>query len=197
MMDLITLVERATQGDAAALGVLGLMARRRRSGRSCAGSSYSLDSRPAGTGRSRRCVGGRTRPCPQHLRDPDISRRLQGYADGTASGTRDEAILPLLSRRGLRAKAVASLHLHDVACGHGSLLTARRSGRCCRTSLSRPWAHRHGPVRKRSPVLATPCGCDWSFSATPAGWRRPPRALPIWMCRASWRSSTLKSPFST
>jgi integrase/recombinase XerC len=59
---------------------------------------------------------------PQHLSDTDISRMLQCCANGTASGTRDYAILLLLSRLGLRAKEVASLQLHDVDWANGSLL---------------------------------------------------------------------------
>jgi site-specific recombinase XerD len=56
------------------------------------------------------------------LSDTDISRMLQCCANGTASGTRDYAILLLLSRLGLRAKEVASLQLHDVDWANGSLL---------------------------------------------------------------------------
>jgi site-specific recombinase XerD len=59
---------------------------------------------------------------PQHLSDTDLSQMLQCCADGTASGTRNYAILLLLSRLGLRAQEVASLQLHDVDWANGSLL---------------------------------------------------------------------------
>jgi site-specific recombinase XerD len=59
---------------------------------------------------------------PQHLSDADISQVLTCCADGTASGTRNSAILLRLSRLGLRAKEVASLQLSDVDWIHGSLL---------------------------------------------------------------------------
>jgi integrase/recombinase XerD len=59
---------------------------------------------------------------PQHLSDTDINQMLQCCADGTASGTRDYAILLLLSRLGLRAKEVTNLQLHDVDWVHGHLL---------------------------------------------------------------------------
>jgi site-specific recombinase XerD len=59
---------------------------------------------------------------PQHLSDTDIGQMLQCCADGTASGTRNYAILLLLSRLGLRAKEVANLQLHDVDGVNGSLL---------------------------------------------------------------------------
>jgi integrase len=59
---------------------------------------------------------------PQPLSDTDIDQMLQCCADGTASGTRNYAILLLLSRLGLGAKEVANLQLHDVDWVHGSLL---------------------------------------------------------------------------
>jgi site-specific recombinase XerD len=59
---------------------------------------------------------------PQHLTETDIIRLLTCCADGTARGTRNSAILLLLSRLGLRAKEVASLQLSDVDWVHGSLL---------------------------------------------------------------------------
>jgi site-specific recombinase XerD len=59
---------------------------------------------------------------PQHLSDTNISQMLQCCGDGTASGTRNYAILLLLSRLGLRAKEVANLQLYDVDWVHGSLL---------------------------------------------------------------------------
>jgi integrase/recombinase XerD len=59
---------------------------------------------------------------PQHLSEPDVIRILTCCADGTAPGTRNSAILLLLSRLGLRAKEVASLQLSDVDWLHGSLL---------------------------------------------------------------------------
>jgi site-specific recombinase XerD len=59
---------------------------------------------------------------PQHLSELDIIRVLQCCADGTARGTRNYAILLLLSRLGLRAKEVASLQLSDVDWVNGSLL---------------------------------------------------------------------------
>jgi integrase/recombinase XerD len=50
---------------------------------------------------------------PQHLSDTDIGPMLQCCADGTARGTRNSAILLLLSRLGRRAKEVANLQLHE------------------------------------------------------------------------------------
>ena len=59
---------------------------------------------------------------PQHLSETDIMRILTCCTDGTARGTRNYAILLLLSRLGLRAKEVANLQLHDVDWVNGSLL---------------------------------------------------------------------------
>jgi integrase/recombinase XerD len=59
---------------------------------------------------------------PQHLSETDLRRVLTCCADGTARGTRNYAILLLLSRLGLRAKEVANLQLHDVDWVNGSLL---------------------------------------------------------------------------
>jgi site-specific recombinase XerD len=59
---------------------------------------------------------------PQHLSETDIMRVLTCCADGSARGTRNYAILLLLSRLGLRAKEIANLQLHDVDRVNGSLL---------------------------------------------------------------------------
>jgi integrase/recombinase XerD len=60
---------------------------------------------------------------PQHLSETDLRRVLTCCAAGTARGTRNYAILLLLSRLGRRAKDVAPLQRHDVDWVHGSLLS--------------------------------------------------------------------------